>query len=78
MTNLDREQLKRDCADALSMVSQNKGVDGLDAVAASIAELGPEYRAHGTLMQASVAERKDMTIMWHLLHVIEKLEKGVE
>ena len=46
MTNLDREQLKRDCADALSMVSQNKGVDGLDALAASIAELGPEYRAH--------------------------------
>jgi hypothetical protein len=28
------------------MVSQNKGVDGLDALAASIAELGPEYRAH--------------------------------
>ena len=60
MTDLDREQLKRACADALSTVSQNKGVDGLDALAASIADLGPAYRAHGTLMRAAVTERKDM------------------
>lgn len=53
-------------------------MDGLDALAASIADLGPAYRAHGTLMQAAVTERKDMTIMWHWIHVLEKLEKGVE
>jgi len=41
-------------------VSQNKGVDWLDALAASIADLGPAYRAHGTLMRAAVTERKDM------------------
>lgn len=29
-------------------------------------------------MQATVTERKDMTITWHLIHVLEKLEKGVE
>ena len=56
-------------------MSQNKGVEGLDALAASIADLGPAYRAHGTLMAAAMVERKDMTIMWHLIHVLEKLEK---
>jgi hypothetical protein len=77
MTDLDREQLKRDCAAARSAVSQNKGVDGLGVLAASLTELGPSYRAHGTLMPAAVTERKDMTSMWHLIHVLEKLEKGV-
>ena len=78
MTDRDREQLKRAYADALSAVVQNKGVDGLDTLATCIADLGPSYRAHGTLLQAAVAERKDMTITWHLIHVLEKLEKGVE
>ena len=78
MRDLDREQLKRACSDALSTGSQSKGADGLDALAVSIADLGPAYRAHGTLMQAAVTERKDMTIMWHWIHVLEKLEKGVE
>lgn len=53
-------------------------MDGLDALAASIADLGPAYRGHGPLMQATVTERKDMAIMWHWIHVLEKLEKGVE
>jgi hypothetical protein len=78
MTDRDREQLKRACSDALSTVQQNQGVEGLDALATSIAALGPAYRAHGTLMHAAVTERKEVTVSWHLIQVLQKLEKGVE
>lgn len=74
MTDPDRAQLKRDCADALSAVQQDR-VDGLDALAASLADLGPSFRAHAVLMQAALAERKDMAIAWHLIQVLEKLER---
>jgi len=49
MTDLDREQLKRACSEALKAVQQDKGVDGLVPLAFTIADLGPAYRAHGTL-----------------------------
>ena len=42
----------------------------------SVADLGPAYRAHGTLMHAAVTERKDMTIAWHLIQVLDKLEQS--
>jgi hypothetical protein len=29
------------------------------------------------LMQAALVARKDVTVIWHLIHVLEKLEKGV-
>lgn len=29
-------------------------------------------------MRAALAARKDVTVIWHLIHVLEKLEKGVE
>jgi hypothetical protein len=29
-------------------------------------------------MQAALVARKDVTVIWHLIHVLEKLEKGVE
>lgn len=29
-------------------------------------------------MQVAVRDRNDNTITWHLIHVLEKLEKGVE
>jgi hypothetical protein len=75
MTDVDREQLKRDCADALSAVQKDGSVNGLDVIEVAIAELGPSYRAHAVLLHAAVADRKDMAIMWNLLHVLEKLEK---
>jgi hypothetical protein len=60
--NLDREQR----------------VDGLAELADAIRVLGPAYRAHGEQMRVAVRERSDNTITWHLIHVLEKLEKGVE
>ena len=78
MTDLDREQLKRDCADALEVLHREQRVDGLAELADAIRVLGPAYRAHGELMRVAVWERSDNTITWHLIHVLEKLEKDVE
>jgi hypothetical protein len=75
MTDLDREQLKRECSDALKAVQQDKGADGLVPLAVTIADLGPAYHTHGTLMLAALAARKDTTVIWHLIQVLEKLEK---
>jgi hypothetical protein len=76
MTALDREQLKRDCADALEVLHREHRVDGLAELAEAIRVLGPAYRAHGELMQVAVRDRNDNTITWHLIHVLEKPERG--
>jgi len=78
VTDLDREQLKRDCADALEVLHRTHSVEGLATLADTIRTLGPAYRAHGELMQVAVRDRNDNTITWHLIHVLEKLEKGVK
>jgi hypothetical protein len=76
VTDLDREQLKRQCADALEALHRERRVDGLHLLADAIRTLGPEYRRpHGELMQVAVRDRNDNTITWHLIHVLEKLEK---
>jgi hypothetical protein len=43
MTDLDREQLKRDCADALEALHRTQSLDGLAGVADSLRALGPPY-----------------------------------
>jgi hypothetical protein len=78
MTDLDREQLKRDCADALEALHLEHRVDRIAALADTIRGLGPTYRAHGELMRVAVWGRNDNTITWHLIQALEKLEKGVE
>jgi hypothetical protein len=79
VTDLAREPLKRDCADALEALHRERRVDGLHALADAIRRtLGPEYRAHGELLQVAVRDRNENTIAWHLIHVLEKLEKGAE
>jgi hypothetical protein len=75
MTDLDRKQLKRACSDALHAIQHEKGVDGIAALADAIRGLGPAYRAHGELMQVALWDRNDNTITWHLIPVLEKLEK---
>jgi hypothetical protein len=76
MTDLDREQLKRECADALEALHRDQRVDGLYLLADAIRTLGPTFRAHGELMQVALRDRADNTITWHLIHVLEKLERG--
>jgi hypothetical protein len=51
-------------------------VDGLYLLADAIRTLGPTFRAHGELMQVALRDRADNTITWHLIHVLEKLERG--
>lgn len=78
MTDPDRDQLKRDCADALEVLHREQRVDGRAELADTIRTLGPKYRAHGELMQVAVWKRHDNTITWHLIHVLAKLEKGTK
>jgi hypothetical protein len=56
MSDIDREQLKRDCSDALRA-------------------LGAPYRFHGELMHGALRDGQDNAITWHLIHVLEKLER---
>jgi hypothetical protein len=76
VTDLDREQLKRDRADALAVLHREQRVDGLHLLADAIRTLGPTFRAHGELMQIAVRDRNDNTITWRLIHVLEKLGSG--
>jgi hypothetical protein len=41
MTDLDREQLKRECADALAALKRDQRLDGLAELADSRRALGP-------------------------------------
>jgi hypothetical protein len=50
-------------------------VDGLTGVADSLRALGPPYRFHGEQIEAAAWAREDNTVTWHLIHVLEKLEK---
>ena len=78
MSALDLEQLKRECADALEVFLRDQSVTGLAKLADAIRTLGPTYQAHGEQIQAAAWAREDNTITWHLIHVLEKLEKGME
>ncbi len=57
--------------------AQDVRSQGLHTLADTIRTLGPEHRADGELMQVAVRDRNDNTVTWHLIHVLEKLEKGV-
>jgi len=74
---VDREQLRRDCADALEVLLREHSVDGLHRIGESIRMLGPAYRLHGEQIQAATWFREDNVITWNLIHVLEKLEQGV-
>jgi hypothetical protein len=77
MSEPDREQLKRACADALEAVVREQRLAGLTALSDAIRALGPTYQAHGEQIQAAAWAREENTVTWHLIHVLEKLEQGV-
>ena len=60
MTDVDREQLRRDCSDALEVLLHEQRTD-------QIAEL----------MHGALRDGQENAITWHLIHVLEKLEKEV-
>lgn len=78
MTAVDREQLKRNVSDALEALHRTQSVEGLAVAADSLRALGPTYRFHGDLMHGALRDGQSNAITWHLIHVLEKLEKGVE
>jgi hypothetical protein len=75
MTALNREQLERDCADAFEALTKEQRLDGLVELADSLRTLGPPYRFHGELMQGAVRDGQENAITWHLIHVLEQLER---
>jgi hypothetical protein len=72
----DREQLKRDCADALEAYLRDQRMDGLAELAESLRTLGSPYRFHGELMHGALRDGQDNAITWHLIQVLEKLERA--
>ena len=76
MTDLDREQLKRDCSDALEVLLRDQRVERIPELADCLRTLGPTYRFHGDLMRGAWRDGNQNAITWHLIHVLEKLEKG--
>ena len=47
MIDLDREQLRRDCSDALEALLRDQQIDRLHELADAIRTLGPSYQTHG-------------------------------
>lgn len=75
MTDLDREQLKRDCSDALEVLLRDQRTDRIAELAELIRTLGPAYRSHGELMHGALRDGQENAITWRLIHVLEKLER---
>jgi hypothetical protein len=71
---LDREQLKRDCADALEALCWDQRTDRIAELADALRALGGPYRFHGELLHGALRDGQDNAITWHLIHVLEKLE----
>jgi hypothetical protein len=76
VTDLDREQLKRDCSDALEALHRDQRMDGIAGLADSLWTLGSPYRFHGELMHGALRDGNSNAITWHLIHVLEKLEES--
>jgi hypothetical protein len=77
MTDLDREQLKCDCADALEALTEEQRPDGLAELADALWSIGPPYQFHGEMTLGALRDRQENAITWHPIHVLEKLEKEV-
>jgi hypothetical protein len=75
LSDLDHEQLKRDCADALEALTRDQRLDGLAGLAESLRVLEPPYRFHGELMIGALRDGQENAITWHLIQVLEQLER---
>jgi hypothetical protein len=52
-------------------------VDRIAGLADALRTLGPPYRFHGELMHGALRDGQDNAITWHLIHVLDKLEREV-
>jgi hypothetical protein len=75
VTDMNREQLKRDCADALEVLLRDQRTERIPELADALRALGAPYHFHGELMHGALRDGQENAITWHLIHVLEKLEK---
>jgi len=54
---------------------RDQRVDRIAELADSLRELGAPYRFHGELIHGALRDGQDNAITWHLIQVLEKLEK---
>jgi hypothetical protein len=66
MTDLDCEQLKHACADALEALTRDQRVDRIAGLADALRALGQPYRFHGELMHGALRDGQDNVITWNL------------
>jgi hypothetical protein len=78
-SNPDHEQLRRDLSDALGAIQRDHDVTGLDALAGSLTALGGPYAFHGRLLLKALepTPRQYSALIWNLVQVLDKLERGV-
>jgi hypothetical protein len=50
-------------------------VDRIAGLADALRALGPPYRFHGKLLHGALRDGQENAVTWHLIHVLEKLEK---
>ncbi len=50
-------------------------MDRIAELADTLRALGSKYRFHGELMLGALQNRQENAITWHLLQVLEQLEK---
>ena len=74
----DREQLRRDLSEALGAIQQDHCFPDLDVLAASLTTLGPACAFHGRpILTGLNADPPHINaIIWNLVQVLDKLEKG--
>ena len=79
ITTVDREQLRRDLSDALARVQQDEDVTDLDVLAASLMALEGQYAFHGEQLLKALepVPRNCNAVIWNLVQVLDKLERGV-
>jgi len=75
----DRDQLKRDLSEVLSAPQRDQSVVGLDALAGSLTVLGEPYAFHGRMLLKALepTPRQYSALIWNLVQVLDKLERGV-
>jgi hypothetical protein len=73
---VDREQLRRDLADALSALQKDHDVTGLDVLADSLALLGEPYALYGRGIVKALepVPRNYSALIWNLVRVLMLLE----
>jgi hypothetical protein len=67
MIDVDREQLRRACSDALEVPLREQRTDRIAELADSLRDLGVPYRFHGELIHGALRDGQDNAITCNLI-----------